>query len=147
MWETVILEFGSPINYGAPWDNKPFVQLTDHESITPTSLYIRGGGITTNFDVRPFGDYIHYNTWTHFVLTYEGTLCKIYINGVFQVSGAVDAISSAGGSTGFRMGGVYGWRKIGSDNAYWDITRIYHSVLIEAQILNNFNVEKSRFGL
>ena len=49
-------------------------------------------------------------------------------------------------ATGFMIGGSYGYATTGGYDPAWDILRVYHSVLTEAEILNNYNVEKSRFS-
>ena len=100
----------------------------------PIDLYVRGSS-HTGWEA----DSSIPHAWTHIVITYEGTTATLYINGVEFQSGTVAAIiDGTGGTWGlpFNIGG-----------SYMDIWRIYHSVLTEPEVLNNFNAEKSRFGL
>jgi len=80
----------------------------------------------------------------------NGTLTKYYVNGSYigqhnatNVTGSIyDGISSEF-VNGFVFGYVWGWRFIGS---IYNIM-VYNKVLTQAEITQNYNAQKGRFGL
>jgi len=85
------------------------------------------------------------NTWYNIIGTYDGSAMKIYVNGVF------DSQKSLIGTIPTGSNNVYlGFNPIGEAIAYngkISSTQIYNRALTQAEITQNFNALKSRFGL
>jgi hypothetical protein len=88
------------------------------------------------------------NTWTHITYTYSGTnqigSQIVYINGE-EIFSATDGFGpiSAGGSTyriGYDDNGWFWGGKIANQ-------KIYNRALSNAEVLQNYNAQKARFGL
>ena len=89
------------------------------------------------------------NVWSHISATYDGVDLKIYINGVLNRT-----INSAMGigipSTAEMCIGRMGYHPGAQYYAYQgdiDISRIYNRALSSSELLQNYNSQKSRFGL
>ena len=88
---------------------------------------------------------VTYNAWTHILFTWSGTSLTYYVNGTKYTatrSGLVTPNSSV-----IRLG-VSPWSA--TDREFVGkiaLSRFYNVVLTEAQVLENFNVQKSRFGI
>lgn len=84
------------------------------------------------------------NTWNHIVGTYDGATVKLYVNNSLVQSGAVTVtpVSSQGGIRLMRR-----W----DSGDYWKgnlaVVRMYTGSLDSTQISQNFNAQRSRFGL
>jgi hypothetical protein len=85
------------------------------------------------------------NNWYHIVGTYDGAINKLYVNNsLVQNSSAIGATPST------SQGGIRLMRRW--DNAeYWGgrlaVVRIYNTALDTTQINQNYNTQRSRFGL
>jgi hypothetical protein len=94
---------------------------------------------------------VSFNQWHQIVLTYNGSVCKGYLNGVFKGSVNLTFNSSMDDSKLFYMN--FGYRTItnqgdGTDfNGRFGTMRVYNVALTDAQVLNNYNVDKSKYGL
>ncbi len=81
-------------------------------------------------------------SWTNLVGTYDGTTVKIYINGV--VSATTATVAGVTLNTGYS---VY----VGSagDPGPYDIScvKVYNTALTAAQIVQNFNALRARYGI
>jgi len=84
------------------------------------------------------------NTWQQVIFTYDGSGLAIYSNGVSGGSNAFTGTPNSGGA-GIRIGRR--WDLPDSFIGNIAITRIYNRALSAAEILQNYNVDKSRFGL
>ena len=80
----------------------------------------------------------------------SGVLTKYYVNGSYvgqhnatNVTGSIYDGTNTDFVTGFVFGYVWGWRFIGG---IYNIM-VYNRLLSEAEILQNFNAQKGRFGL
>ena len=134
-----------PTNFGGPSYNQGvWYQIYDTDGSSPVALYVRGGGLSPVISIPAVDELIHANVWNHLVLTYEGTTCKIYHQGELKVTGTVATPGNS--ASGLNIGGTYGFYPSGGDPAMWDITRVYHKVLTEGEILQNFNADKHRFS-
>jgi hypothetical protein len=84
------------------------------------------------------------NTWQQMVGLYDGTYLKLYKNGVFVTEG----VSSMGILTGTAATHI---AKHGTISYNWKgniaQTSIYNRALLASEILQNYNAQKSRFGL
>jgi len=85
------------------------------------------------------------NQWFQFIGTYDGTNVKVYINGAIQTTRA-ETKTMAASSANFYIGSnnastVYPLNgKIGS-------VQVYNRSLTVSEVLQNYNSNKSRFGL
>jgi len=86
------------------------------------------------------------NIWYNLVWTYNssGYLKQIYVNGVFDTSGGSVAYSGSGTNTEIAR---YPWSSgvLGNNNIA--IMCFYNKVLSANEILQNFNADRSRFGV
>tara|TARA_R110000764_G_C10859337_1_gene366396 strand:- start:4 stop:723 length:720 start_codon:yes stop_codon:yes gene_type:complete len=87
------------------------------------------------------------NTWGYYLVTWDsGGESKIYFNGVLLSTKSITAIPSTNPSTNGRIGLGHN-----SANSMWlgqiGSTRWYNTVLTAAEITQNYNAQKSRFGL
>jgi hypothetical protein len=82
--------------------------------------------------------------WYYINIIFSGTTVKLYANGVLK---ATDTISSyvfsnnLGIGSGLPYSGGYPW------NGGIAACRVYYQALTAAEVLQNFNAQKSRFGL
>ena len=88
------------------------------------------------------------NTWSHISATYDGVALKIYINGILKTTtnsamgiGIPSTYAMYIGRMGFTSGGLYAYK------GYIDISRIYNRALSSSELLENYNAQKTRFGL
>tara|TARA_B110000971_G_scaffold178011_1_gene183848 strand:+ start:231 stop:914 length:684 start_codon:yes stop_codon:yes gene_type:complete len=89
------------------------------------------------------------NTWYNWLITVDTSLSsnkiKIYVNGVLSAQGNPAATLNAG-ADGARVG-----NKLSNSTEDFDgniaLVRAYNRVLTAAEALQNFNAQKSRFGL
>jgi hypothetical protein len=88
---------------------------------------------------------ISVNTWYNIVGTYDGNDMKIYINGI------LDNQKNRVGSIPTGSDNVYvGFNPVGEAlryNGRIATTQIYNRALSQAEVLQNYNAYKSRFGL
>ena len=83
--------------------------------------------------------------WKHIVGVFDGTTLKVYVNGV---EGGTTATVTTANTSSFplRLGQFYD-----TTTGNWDgriaSTQIYNKALTAAQINQNFNQERSRFGV
>jgi hypothetical protein len=123
---------GGPINYtvGNCTDSSPNLQVGywDGSSFHPT----------------PQGTVLTAGQWYQVVGTYDGAANQLYLNGAFVSSTASTSVPASGG-VGIRL-----MRRWDADQ-YWGgrlgIVRIYDAALTAEQITQNYNANRSRFGL
>ena len=84
------------------------------------------------------------NTWQQIIFTYDGSGLAIYSNGVSGGSNAFTGTPNSGGG-GIRIGRRWDIADYFAGNI--SITRIYNRSLSASEILQNYNAQKSRFGL
>jgi Concanavalin A-like lectin/glucanases superfamily len=123
---------GGPINYtvGNCTDSSPNLQVG----------YWDGG----SFHPTPTGTVLTPGTWYQVVGTYDGTANRLYLNGSF-VSSTASGSTPASGGVGIYL--MHRW-----DAAqYWGgrlgIVRIYNSAIGAQGINQNWQADRSRFGL
>jgi hypothetical protein len=88
-----------------------------------------------------------YGKWDHVVFTISGTAMTMYVNGT-QGGTATFSGTRQTNTTPLRLGGIYSYYTgnymlDGKIGAY----RMYTKALNSAEVLNNYNTSKSRFGL
>jgi hypothetical protein len=112
--------------------------LDAYVDISTSGLYLHGGVIGTN-SVVPL------NTWLCVTVVYNGGTVSIYYNGVSQsLTGTSTGYNITGTGTLFiaqYYGGGYYW------NGKISNFKIYNRALSQAEITQNFNAQKNRFGL
>ena len=104
------------------------------------------------FDSRN-GDGTYYRTtgttniqdgvWKYLVGQKSGLSYKVYVNGVLEGSTTANSVGSIAGDVNLKLGtdgGTYLNGRIGT-------FKIYNRALTAAEILQNYNVQKTRFGL
>lgn len=91
------------------------------------------------------------NQWNLATVTRDGSTVKIYVNGVLVTTSTGQTVSSNTSWTTYASGSLTLGRCTG--NAYLNykgkiaISRIYNRSLSYSEVLQNFNVQKRRFGL
>ena len=87
------------------------------------------------------------NAWYHIVGNYTGSALNLYVNGTLSQTFATTATAAPNGA-GFKL--MARWDAPGYGD-YWGggiaILRIYNRALSGTEILQNYNAQKSRFGL
>ena len=125
--------------------------IMGHDSSLGIGLQVFGTGTTAyiNFGYRTNSNYdsgnITINEWHHIVGTRAvGGAIVIYIDGVADLTvngdNAIDYTT-----TDFNIG--YAPARIGPFNGDISSTRVYNKSLTAAEVTQNFNAQKSRFGL
>jgi hypothetical protein len=83
--------------------------------------------------------------WYHLVGTYDGSVMKIYLNGILEntrsVSGNIEQNES-----GLSVGSYDGVPTEFAANGKISIVRYYHKALSATEVLQNFDATKSRYG-
>ena len=92
------------------------------------------------------GDYFQpSNGWYQFVLTYDGSNIKFYANNILRLTKTPSDFTIARSGLGLNI-----MRRQDVAN-YWgggvSIIRVYDTALDSTQVAQNYNAEKSRFGL
>ena len=86
---------------------------------------------------------VSFNQWHQLVLTYNGSVCKGYIDGVYKGSVNVAWDSPMNSSMAFYMNFGFADSTSQGDGTNFDgrfgIMRVYNSALTDAQILSNYN--------
>jgi len=111
-----------------------------------TNLFVNivrtdSGLVSTNFT----GDY---DTWYHLVGTYDGTNNRLYVNGELKSTAAV-TISGVPDTGNVRIGGnlAFGGFNGGYAEGKTPIARMYSKALTAAEVKQNFNASRTRFGI
>ena len=86
---------------------------------------------------------VSFNEWHQIVLTYNGSVCKGYIDGVFKGSVNVSWSSPVDASQPFYMNFGYADFTSHGDGTNFDgrfgIMRVYNKALTDAEVLSNYN--------
>jgi hypothetical protein len=92
------------------------------------------------------GDYFQpSNGWYQFILTYDGSNIKFYANNTLQITKTPSNFTIGSSGLGLNI-----MRRQDAFN-YWgggvSIIRVYNTALDSTQIAQNYNAQRSRFGL
>jgi hypothetical protein len=109
------------------------------------STRITTGGGTSNSDLHsPY----NYNQWYQLTQTFDGTTQKMYINGSFYTSAAKSGVQNKPNRfyfLGAHQGGD------GNPAVFLNMALghylIYNRALTDAEVLQNYNATKAKFGL
>ena len=86
--------------------------------------------------------------WYHLAATHDGTNAKIYINGVENVSVSSGTSSlNDSGDVPVRIGWRYQNSTINHGNGKISISKLYNRALTAAEVSQNFNALRGRFGI
>jgi len=126
---------------------KGFVN-TQYSNFVATNgyLYFRTIGLSPNDNSLNLTSYTSAGLWTHITCTYGAGTKYIYINGVLRSTqtGLTGTIST--NTTGLFLG-AYGPGTSYFMNGKIAVSRVYNKALTQAEVTQNFNAQKSRFGL
>jgi hypothetical protein len=107
---------------------------------------IQGRIVTTSGGTILSGPTINSDTWYHTILTYDGSLVALYLNGTLVASSTTSGSLSYAADGNLNIG-----RKNSFDGEYIQgkvsIARVYNRAFSRAEITQNYNAIKSRFGL
>jgi hypothetical protein len=94
---------------------------------------------------------LNLNQVYHFVSTYNGSIMRIYINGIESGVGSPQTGSIEANSQDLAVGVRYTHRGGGGSNSFFTgsifINKIYNRALSPDEVLQNYNATKGRFGL
>ena len=114
-----------------------------------TPLKIQGGfynGAWQQGTTNPDDYYQPSNGWHQFVNTYDGSNIKFYANNILQLTKTPSDFTIARSGLGLNI-----MRRQDAANNHWgggvSIIRVYDTALDSTQITQNYNAQKSRFGL
>jgi len=131
-----------------------FMDRTDWKGTDGVEMffYYYGGNLT--FESRAAGNGssspavasspLSIDVWYHLVGVCDGTDGKVYVNGEED---GTDTILPINNSTGNSYIGVYGNGSSTNFGGDLGLMRIYHKALTAAEVLQNYNANKERFGL
>lgn len=120
-------------------DTDPAVGTYSLESRIRTT----GGTAYTNYStISTYAD-----TWIHLAMVFNGTTATIYING--SVLGTITGIANNfGANTGkFRVGATDVFSGGFGLKGFTSIVRVYNAALTQAQVQQNYNAQRARFGV
>lgn len=86
------------------------------------------------------------NQWNHMVATFDGSTKRIYVNGVQKTSASTTGTITAN-TTGAAYIGTYGSFVGYPFNGKIGVTKIYNRALTAAEVAQNFNALRGRYGL
>jgi hypothetical protein len=88
-------------------------------------------------------------TWYNYVFTWNGSFLNLYKNGV-PTTPVSQTINNQVLSTSVTIGG-YTYKGAGGSNEYFNgkipIIQIYDKALSDVEVIQNFNADRSRFGI
>lgn len=110
-----------------------------------SSPYLQTGFYNGNWRYTVSGYLLNPNNWYHIIGTYDGTTIKLYVNNTL-----IDSIEYSGiAQTGTN--GIILMRRWDAFSQFWGgrlgVVRMYNKAISAIEIDQNYNVEKSRFGL
>ena len=108
-------------------------------------FYIDVSGTGNNDNYFLSNIILNTNTWYHVVGTYNGSSLSTYINGNITTGTLIGTVPSSlyTGSSQIRVGDDGGNYFLGNIAA----SRIYNRALSSSEVLQNYNAQKTRFGL
>ncbi len=92
------------------------------------------------------GSNLSTNTWYQITITYDGVGPKIYLNGSLNVSANNSGVLKTTDGDNLKIGG-YGGNPGLPVNGFSNGLLVYNRALSASEVLQNYNAQKSRFGL
>jgi len=92
-------------------------------------------------------NYTNLGVWSHIACLYDGTYNRIYVNGALV---GTSASTSGNISTTYNQPFYWFWTGAGileGGRGYGSVLRIYNRGLTAAEVAQNFNAQRRRFGL
>ena len=87
------------------------------------------------------------NQWNNVVATFDGTIKRIYVNGVLRATSTTLSGTVTQNTTGAAFIGIYGNFAGYPFNGRISNTTIYNRALTASEITQNYNALKSRYGI
>jgi hypothetical protein len=85
------------------------------------------------------------NTWTYVTVTHDGTVSKIYYNGVQQAQGARVGSLRNWQSNTLQIGSILSGSSLINGNVAF--AQLYDRALLDSEIQQNFNAVRGRYGI
>jgi hypothetical protein len=86
------------------------------------------------------------NNWYNVVVTSNNTTCYIYVNGVSQVSNSTGQINNQDSTREVRLGGFKNYSAAQYTGRISNC-KVYNRPLTSAEVLQNYNIQKGRYGI
>ena len=136
----------STLSQDAFFFEKGFVNSQYSTFTNANNLIFRTIGLSTEDLAVSMLSYTSADTWFHVACTYGAGVKYVYINGVAvtTMTGLTGTIST--NTTGLFLG-AYGPGNSFQMDGNIAVSRVYNKALTAAEVLQNFNAQKSRFGL
>ena len=110
-------------------------------------IYYRTYGLsTTDLTVNTSTAGVVNNQWNNVVATFDGTIKRIYVNGVLAATSATLSGTVTQNTTGAAFIGIYGGGGY-PFNGRIAQTQIYNRALTAQEVQQNFNATRSRFSI
>jgi hypothetical protein len=111
-------------------------------------IYYRTYGLSTlDLAVNTTSAGVVNNNWNNIVATFDGTIKRIYVNGVLRATSTTLSGTVTQNTTGAAFIGIYGNFAGYPFNGRISNTTIYNRALTATEVSQNYNALKSRFGL
>ena len=146
-------------NYSTNYNQNGFMfeKTTNNSVNTQYSLFFNGDNTIyyRTYGISPTGDLAVYTTsagvvnnqWNNVVATFDGTNKRIYVNGVLAATSVTLSGTVTQNTTGAAYIGIYGNFAGYPFNGRISNTQIYNRSLTAAEIQQNFQALRGRFGI
>ena len=140
--------FGGAKGTGADYDSGFNIDMQASSTGAFTNCSIEGGFLRVGGGTNFMTSSVPFGTWSNICFTISPTYIQFYLNGIAQYGTArINNTSSTIGMNNLVIGArVYSLPNT-SINANISTTQIYDRALSVDEVLQNYNVQKGRFGL
>ncbi len=136
----------SSLNQDAFFFEKGNVNTQYSTFMNSTNIIFRTQNLSTQDLAQSISSYTSVGAWFHYACTYVGGTKRIYINGA-QITALSGLTGTIPVNTGGLYLGAYGPGVSYHLNGKIAVTRVYNKALTATEVTQNFNAQKSRFGL
>jgi hypothetical protein len=113
-----------------------------------SNLHYRTYGLsTTDLIISRAGSGVNDNQWNQVVATFDGSIKRIYVNGILRSSSSTLTGTIVQNTTGNAYIGIYGSFAGYPFNGQISNEKIYNRALSAAEIEQNFNALRGRYGI